>query len=973
MISFLFSYYIKSIRIKSNRNILLPVYYEYIAWVEQRLNENTSDLFSILDKQFLKNAPHSILLYVINDQTNEVVYQQENTQSTLNINEFIKNKAVLLSSPANFSTIDYQQKKDHYLFFIKKYKTAQNDYLILFAKNMNEISRSQNLYFIIILITFFCLIFSLLLYLNSKLTIRELNQKIQKQIEKEYHLFQDLISNNPHSLMMLIDIHYKIQKITDAFENFVLYNSNEILNKDIAMLMPEFHEILHYFSSSRNKNLELELNCKNNTMKIVAITLVPYYNLEGKIEKYLIIFNDLTEIKKKNEQLAKELTTTRTFSRISQLISNATDPYLIVKTIVDESKNLITYNHGTLFLVNGEELNAYYSNNPDIVSNISNVKLRIGQGLTGLVAKTQKGMIINNALDNPIPSNVPNTNDVEECLISVPLISKTKLVGVATFSRLGSKNFDDEDLQILELLAAQAASVLDNTMLINQLAISERKYYSLINQSALSILILKERMITYCNKRFAEILGLTPEKITNKDITSFIQQKDKSLFASHLTSFLLENQCEDFNITLINQLKKKIIMSFSLSMISWENNQSIMVTALDITEKVELNNQLLQTQKLESVGALASGIAHDFKNILAGITGAADMILMREPEHTGIHNFAQIIKTSADRGTKLSQRLLGYTRKGEVEHHLFNLNDVLNEIIEIVSYTFEKNIEISKHLNDEVLMFEGDPIKIQQCILNLCVNARDAMPQGGVLRIESKRIHSRLLDTEVWPKLQYSQYIMIKVSDTGSGISDELKSRIFEPFFTTKEKGKGTGLGLSTTKSIIDEYNGGIQIESELNKGTTFIIILPVISSDEQIQINKNKEKEKKTLFMKSAQSLDILIVDDEEFVLEVAKELIQEFGNNVFTAQSGFQALEILKKNPGIKLAIIDRMMPKMDGVKLFHELRKYDPNINVVIASGFKNDQEIEILKSEGLTDYITKPYRLEDLNRILSNVSQ
>ncbi|HOE91864.1 MAG TPA: ATP-binding protein, partial [Candidatus Cloacimonadota bacterium] len=378
--------------------------------------------------------------------------------------------------------------------------------------------------------------------------------------------------------------------------------------------------------------------------------------------------------------------------------------------------------------------------------------------------------------------------------------------------------------------------------------------------------------------------------------------------------------------------------------------------------------QLLQTQKLESVGVLATGIAHDFKNILAGITGAADMILMKEKENEGIQKFAQIIKTSADRGTQLSQRLLGYSRKVDSEKQIFNVNDMLNEIIEIVSYTFEKNIEIIKNLSNDILLFEGDPTKVQQCILNLCVNARDVMQKGGQLSIVSKLAFKSDLDPNRWKELQYEKYIKISIRDTGPGIPKDVIENIFDLFFTTKGKGKGTGLGLSITKRIIDEYNGKIIVESELNKGTTFQILLPAAKSEPAI--------EDKTIIINETQitnvePLHIVIVDDEEFVLEIAKELLQELGNTVYTAQSGAEALEIVKSHADIKLALIDRMMPKMDGVELFYKLKELKPDIKVVIASGFKNEEETKLLKNDGLSDYITKPYRIDEISRIISEV--
>jgi len=236
------------------------------------------------------------------------------------------------------------------------------------------------------------------------------------------------------------------------------------------------------------------------------------------------------------------------------------------------------------------------------------------------------------------------------------------------------------------------------------------------------------------------------------------------------------------------------------------------------------------------------------------------------------------------------------------------------------------------------------------------------MQFGGVLSIESDIINPYNEYKDEVKTLDNSLYNRIRICDTGSGIPENILSNIFEPFYTTKEKGKGTGLGLSTTKSIIDEYKGTIFVNSVINEGTCFTILLPWTSAamdmpySQQVQMINTSQK--------------IMLVDDEAFVLEVASELLQELGNTVYTALSGSEALEVFAQNPDITLAIIDRMMPKMDGIELYKRLKVMNPELKVVIASGFKDEQELSSLKAAGLYDYITKPYRLEDLNRILTS---
>ncbi len=966
LLAYILAVCINGVHNKYKNKIILPIYYEYVNIIENELTAKNPEFKG--DFKIENHLQEAHVFLVINSITQEIVYILNNTGNSFNTNQFIIENQKNFKNISKFRTFTYNQNKHKFQIFVKKIQVDDKDYEIVIARNINELTNAQNSFFIIQMLIMFVFMMILLRYIETNSSIKKTNVKFDKQIEKEKAFFQSLVKNNSQSLMVIVDTSYNIQDVSESFETFSQYTRNELVKQPITRVIPSFVTLVTSYHENKNMKAEIELISKSMQINTVVLTIVPYYNIDGKVEKYLIVLNDLSDIKNKTEQLVKELNTTRTFSRISQLLSQADDPVLISKIIVEESKKMVDYDYATLFLVNDDELLAYYSSDPDIISSGNEFKMKVGQGLTGLVAKTQKGMIINNANTNPIPSQIPNTVDVDECLLSVPLISKTKFTGVVTFTRLGNIGFENADLKTLELITAHAASLLDSFILIKELALSESNYYTLINQSALAIMIFRERSISYCNKKFSEILELPADQIIEQNITSFISPKDKSLFVSHLTSFLLDNQLDSFTVTLISHNNRKIIMNFTFSNISWENHNSIMITALDITEKKELDQQLLQTQKLESVGVLATGIAHDFKNILAGITGAADMILMREKENEGIQKFAQIIKTSADRGTQLSQMLFGYSRKVDSEKQIFNVNDMLNEIIEIVSYTFEKNIEIIKNLSNDILLFEGDSTKVQQCILNLCVNARDVMQKGGQLSIVSKLAFKSDLDPNRWKELQYEKYIKISIRDTGPGIPKDVIENIFDLFFTTKGKGKGTGLGLSITKRIIDEYNGKIIVESELNKGTTFQILLPAAKSEPAI--------EDKTIIINETQitnvePLHIVIVDDEEFVLEIAKELLQELGNTVYTAQSGAEALEIVKSHADIKLALIDRMMPKMDGVELFYKLKELKPDIKVVIASGFKNEEETKLLKNDGLSDYITKPYRIDEISRIISEV--
>ena len=950
--------------------------------IEFLLHKFVNNIFSITDvHDFFKQKKDTIYdIVILSPDKSEffITNNLKNPLSPITIQRFVYSQ---LDIPLNYFSFSFEVDDYFYISSIKKTEIGNESWYIILITEHSDFYKtskfwrllSHSVYFINLLLIY-SLIFLLGYFKSSK-------KEISKLKYKEKCFLQNFISQDYNSLSVLVNKKGFIEAISPNFMTLLSYSENEVIGNHLKFLSNsiDINSLLTNNSSSEN-NMEVKVIDNYKNERSMFATLLPCNrnllnsddsdNLTNSdlFEKVIIIFNDLTKIKDSNQKLQKEINKNSIFTKIAQMITISHEPRHIIKTIIEETRNLIDYDSGTLFLLDNAYLVPYYTNNESLSHVINNIKLKVGEGLTGLVAKIKKGMIVNDASNSPVAVTIDNTPEINECLISCPLINNDKLIGVVTFSREGNKYFTDEDLKILELLSVQAAAVLDNSILLKKLRDSENKYYSMINESALGMIILNNRKITFSNKRFSQYLDYSLSNLLGKDIVELISTKDKSFFASQLTTFLLDGKIEVFEIELIDSKKQSVIFEFSLSSIVWENNSSILITASNITEKIQLNKQLLQTQKLESVGALASGIAHDFKNVLAGIIGAADMIILKTSESSPINHFAKIIKTSAERGSKLSQRLLGFSRVDEQDKEIFDLNELLREVIEIVSYTFEKNIELKHNLFAEPLTFEGDSVKIQQCLLNLCVNARDAMPEGGSLIVESsildslfnetsEKINTFIANNELAMDRKYNY---IKISDTGCGIPKNIHENIFEPFFTTKEKGKGTGLGLSTTKTIVKEYKGVIFLESEEGKGTSFIILLPWIKSinnqlDTMSQIN-------------DISSHSILLVDDEEIVLDVAKDLLEELGNKVYAVNNGTDALKILKMHTDIDIAILDRMMPKMDGLTLFRKIKVLRPEVKVIIASGFIQKAEAENIIAEGALDYISKPYHLEDLIKLL-----
>ena len=374
-------------------------------------------------------------------------------------------------------------------------------------------------------------------------------------------------------------------------------------------------------------------------------------------------------------------------------------------------------------------------------------------------------------------------------------------------------------------------------------------------------------------------------------------------------------------------------------------------------EKEKLQAQLEQARKMEAVGTLAGGIAHDFNNILQGISGYVE-ILSRDksrddPDHAG---FTSILK-AAERATRLVRQLLLFSRKSATRKKILNLNPVVGQAVELLKRTVPKMIDIRMDLAEDLWTVHGDPVQMEQVVLNLGSNAADAMPGGGRLNVETANIILERDDT--LDSMGSGEHVLIRISDTGHGMDQVTVPKIFDPFFTTKEVGKGTGLGLASAYGIIKGHGGNISCRSEPGRGAVFEIHLPAL----KCRAEEPTGGQKKVALAGGNET--ILVVDDEEILREVTLLTLKRFGYEVVTASNGEEALNIYADNRhGIDIVILDVNMPGMGGEKCLQELMKLDPMVKVLMASGYLADASMERCIKAGACGYIAKPYRLEDL---------
>jgi len=478
--------------------------------------------------------------------------------------------------------------------------------------------------------------------------------------------------------------------------------------------------------------------------------------------------------------------------------------------------------------------------------------------------------------------------------------------------------------------------------------------------------------LAFSNEAFCKILGYPRNQLLGMNSCDYTTPDTAEKISRIMEQIKQTGRPEDVtDYDVIRKDGSEAALELSISLLTDKNGKPAGFRGMvrDVTQRKEteeekrlLETQLQQAQKMESIGTLAGGIAHDFNNILMGIQGNATLMLLKiESEHPNYKKIKSIEKF-VQNGTELTRQLLGFARRGK---YLVKTTD-LNEVIEKSSALFartKKEIQVHTVFHDEIWAVEVDRGQIEQALLNLYVNAWQAMPAGGDVYLKTRNV---MLDSRyVKPfKVEPGKYVEISVSDTGEGIDRKTRERIFEPFFTTKEMGRGTGLGLASVYGIIKSHSGYIDVHSEKGKGTTFTIYLPA-SEKEAV-----REKTVPGVMLKGTGT--ILLIDDEKMILDVGRELLEELGYTVLSALSGREALDIFQKNSdNIDLVIMDMIMPGMGGGETFDRLRAINPNIKVLLSSGYSVNGQASKILHRGCDGFIQKPFNLNQLAEKIGNI--
>jgi PAS domain S-box-containing protein len=497
----------------------------------------------------------------------------------------------------------------------------------------------------------------------------------------------------------------------------------------------------------------------------------------------------------------------------------------------------------------------------------------------------------------------------------------------------------------------------------SELKVSEEKFRLVVENANDAIFIVQDGLVKFPNPKTAEMLGYSEVELEKISLNGIIHPDGQDKEAGKQRGNPEEGRSpvtDSFRVK--NKSGKEFRVEINSTPIQWEGKGAALYFLRDITEKKRLEAQLLDAQKMEAVGTMAGGIAHDFNNLLMGILGNASLILSEidtgHPFYEGLKNVENYVQSGAD----LTRQLLGFARGGKFEVMPTELNRVVKNSSEMFNRT-HKEITIHGKYKAGLWIAAVDRGQIEQVLVNLYVNAWQAMPGGGDIFLQTDNVVFG--DDDMIPGgLNPGYYVRMSITDTGVGMDEATKQRIFEPFFTTKEMGRGTGLGLASVYGIIRNHGGAIQVNSEEGRGTTFTIYFPV-AEREVVQ-------EQKILKGYLTGSETILFVDDEKMVREISGKILKRLGYALFIAGSGKEAVAIYSKNRDkIDMVILDVIMPQMGGAETYNELRRIDPNVKVLIASGYSIDEQTEGMLAQGCRGFIQKPFGFEVLSRKIRSI--
>ena len=586
---------------------------------------------------------------------------------------------------------------------------------------------------------------------------------------------------------------------------------------------------------------------------------------------------------------------------------------------------------------------------------------------------TEKGqpVVSNDVATQPGLAELPALRKLVRSFVSLPMVIGKSVIGIVNVYHADrAKAFDDNAVWTLTLLIGHTVVVLGNAWLYSATAESEKRYRSVFEGNLEGIVLIDadSGQIVEANQAFWDTLGYSKKELEDTKFWELRAQGQEDAARQEWLELIRSGQARGRAVPFRAKDGRAVDVEFSSQLITLADRQVVVWFGRDVTETTGLQNQLRHSQKMEAIGNLASGIAHDFNNILSSILGYALYLKGTLEKDDFRQSDLEVIAQSVRQGSDLTSQLLTFARGEPHKLEMVDLNEVIQEIILLLTHTIDKSIMITPVLEEELAVINGDRSQLRQLVLNLCLNACDAMTEGGSLTLRTQTVWLEPEATLQELNKKTGNYILLSISDTGHGMDSQTMEHIFEPFFSTKREhaddGKHSGLGLATVFGIVKGHGGIIRVQSVLGRGTTFRIWLPA----EEISSAGRMERESDLTLLEVAnlplgKGETVMVVEDETYIRELLARILEGHNYRVILAKDGLDALELFERNKDqVDLVILDMVLPEMSGTRVFAQMREIDPDLSVVVVSGNAEWYQTKEITKTGVKGFIQKPFTLQ-----------
>lgn len=726
-------------------------------------------------------------------------------------------------------------------------------------------------------------------------------------------------------------------------------------------------------SSDLSESLELRIVTKTGDIRWVNHLCREVIDHQGENAGFRGSFRDITASKLAAQQLYRQNEYLQALHETTLGLIRRQELSEVLQAIVIRAGNLVGTEHCYLYLKNsvGTEMDMVFQDG--IYENLVHHSILPGEGLAGRVWITGEPFHVDDY--SQWGGRLPDRDrDLLHAMAGVPLKVGDDVVGVLGLAFIDTETaFNEEQMILLTQFGELASLALENARLneASQRELAERKRVEerlrklsvAVEQSPVSIVITDTfGKIEYVNPHFTKLTGYSSEEAVGKNPSILKTGETSSDEYRQLWETVLSGV--EWRGEFHNRKKDGELYWEQALIAPIRDEQGIIKHFIaikeNITERKILERQLQHSQKMEAIGQLAGGISHDFNNILAAIIGFSTIIQLKLPADSPLANIAKQLTATAERGSSLTQGLLAFSRKQDSNPVVMDLNEILDRIQQLLLRLISADIDLEINMIAQKLPVMADSVQIEQILMNLATNARDALPNGGSIVITTEIVS---LDSDFVLARGFGQpgeYAMLTFSDNGLGIDSDIVKHIFEPFYTTKDHGKGTGLGLSIVYGIIKKQNGYITCQSKVGSGTTFHIYLPLLD-----ECPVQAETPPLLHEPDQGRSEVVLLAEDDKLARMVSTKILEEFGYTVIAAANGLEAVELFNSNPDrIDLMILDFIMPGLNGLQVFHSVRATKPEVKVLFCSGYTED---DIVNQGGFvqgTNLILKPYTPKEL---------